>query len=65
MRGSTVVTIAADTSVTIEDLHIRHGCATDGGGIKNEGTLDLLRSTVYDNVASAAAAAFTTPVRSR
>ena len=51
--GGTVITVEAGTIVTIEDLNIRHGCATDGGGIRNEGTLNLVRSTVYDNRASA------------
>ena len=46
-----VVTIQANAKVTIEDLNIRHGRSTDGGGIKVEsgGTLNLKRSTVYDN----------------
>ncbi len=51
--GDTVVNVPAGSTVTIEDLNIRYGCATDGGGIKNEGTLNLVRSTVYDNRASA------------
>ncbi len=50
--GGTVVSVPAGSIVTIEDLNIRHGCAIDGGGIKNEGTLIVLRSTVYDNRAS-------------
>ncbi len=50
--GGTVVSVTAGSIVTIEDLHVRHGCATDGGGIKNEGTLILQRSTVYDNYAT-------------
>ena len=49
----TVINVEVGSIVTIEDLNIRHGCATDGGGIRNEGTLNLVRSTVYDNRASA------------
>ena len=51
--GDTVVTVSSGSIVTIEDLNIRYGCATNGGGINNEGTLNLMRSTVYDNRASA------------
>ncbi len=49
--GSSVVTVASGTEATIEDLNVRYGCATNGGGISNAGTLHLLRSTVYDNLA--------------
>ena len=51
--GDTVVNVPAGSTVTIEDLNIRYGCATNGGGINNAGTLHLKRSTVYDNRASA------------
>ena len=48
-QGESIFTIAADIEVTIEDLNIRHGCAAQGGAIKNAGTLDLRRVTLYDN----------------
>ena len=51
---SSVVTVASNTAVTIEDLNIRNGCSKDGGGINinKDGTLHLKRSTVYNNAAS-------------
>jgi hypothetical protein len=50
--SGSVVTIESGTVVKIEDLNIRYGCAENGGGVNNNGTLWMKRSTVYDNVAT-------------
>jgi hypothetical protein len=44
--------IAAGATVTIKDLKIANGLASEGGGIKNSGTLTLANSVVQDNVAA-------------
>lgn len=46
-----VMEIAAGTTATLDSLTITGGEAggTDGGGVRNNGTLDLFNSTVMDN----------------
>jgi hypothetical protein len=50
--GDSVVTIARTATVTMSRITVSDGKATEhGGGINNEGTLTLSKSTVRDNVA--------------
>jgi len=50
-RGS-VITVQNGASVTIAWLNIRYGDAAQGGGIFNDGELNLLGVTLYDNMAT-------------
>ena len=61
-QGESIFTIAADIEVSIEDLNIRHGCAAQGGAIKNAGTLDLRRVTLYDNFGATGGAIYNSGV---
>lgn len=47
----TVVTVAADAEVTLENLVISDGAGTNGGGIYTEGSLTLINTTVAHNSA--------------
>jgi uncharacterized repeat protein (TIGR01451 family) len=50
--ASGVITIAAGSTVTLENLTIRNGSAMFGGGINNSGILTLRYSSVINNVAA-------------
>ncbi|WP_119070854.1 choice-of-anchor Q domain-containing protein [Aggregatilinea lenta] len=50
--SDSVITVTAGSTVTIENLTIRNGAGINGGGIYNNGTLNLRYSAVLDNVAS-------------
>lgn len=47
-----VLSVAADTNVTLEQMLIRNGRADNGGGILNHGTLTLNQSTFNGNMAT-------------
>jgi hypothetical protein len=46
-----VFTIPSGVTVTLQDLTIRYGYTFGGGGIRNDGTLTLTRSTLRSNTA--------------
>jgi predicted outer membrane repeat protein len=52
-----VITVSSGISVTIGWLNIRHGNASQGGGILNNGELTLLGVTLFDNQATTAGGA--------
>jgi hypothetical protein len=53
-----VLQIAPGSTVTVQDLTITRGRAPEGGGIFNEGSLTLLRTSVESNLAGSGGALF-------
>ncbi|MSP12402.1 MAG: hypothetical protein EXR62_05530 [Chloroflexi bacterium] len=52
-RAGTVISITAGSLVTISDVTIQNGKATNGGGLFIKGILTLINSTIVSNTASA------------